>query len=506
MFYNQHLFEEAGLNYPPAHYGDQYKMPDGSMVDWNWDTVALVSKWLTLDNKGKDSTQAGFDASHTVQYGFTFGYEGHPNYWGSYWQAGKLLHGTTPGAYTAVIPAAWKAAWQWVYTGMWGAQPYIPVAAVSSSSDWGSGNPFNTNKVGMMENPSWILCCLGNLISAGGKFQLGAMPSYNGAVGGRMDADTFRIFKGTAHPNEAFQALAYLVTKGVDKLIVGSKTTPPPYGAVPAYTAKQAPFWAAKAAQFPFVTATSWNILKAGLNYPDVPSAESYTPNINEAWTRVQTFGDLLGTKKGLNLATEEATLQTDLTAIFNQNPPNFHSTGSQDGWALESAKGSGVGGSMNATSATFQLGDDGGNRQYRGILSFNTSSIPDNAIIMSATLRIYQSGSAVGSNPFSVLGSLYADIRKGNFGSSTALQVSDFNAAATATKVASFGATPVSGWYSATLNPTGRSDINKTGLTQFRLYFATATNTNCVPDYMKFVSGDASSGKPQLIINYMIP
>ena len=66
----------------------------------------------------------------------------------------------------------------------------------------------------------------------------------------------------------------------------------------------------------------------------------------------------------------------------------------------------------MNATSATFQLGDDGGNRQYRGILSFNTSSIPDNAIIMSATLRIYQSGSAVWSNPFSVLGSLYADIR----------------------------------------------------------------------------------------------
>jgi hypothetical protein len=70
---------------------------------------------------------------------------------------------------------------------------------------------------------------------------------------------------------------------------------------------------------------------------------------------------------------------------------------------------------------------------------------------------------------------------------------------------VAAFGKTPVSGWYSATLISSGRSNINTTGLTQFRLFFNTATNANSVADYRKFVSGDGTN-KPQLIITYTLP
>jgi len=56
-------------------------MPDVRWWPGRGTSVAKVSKLLTLDNKGKNSTQAGFDASHTVQYRFPFGYENHPNYW-----------------------------------------------------------------------------------------------------------------------------------------------------------------------------------------------------------------------------------------------------------------------------------------------------------------------------------------------------------------------------------------------------------------------------------------
>ena len=38
LLYKKGLFDEAGLNEPPHKYGDQYKMPDGTMVDWNYDT------------------------------------------------------------------------------------------------------------------------------------------------------------------------------------------------------------------------------------------------------------------------------------------------------------------------------------------------------------------------------------------------------------------------------------------------------------------------------------
>jgi len=161
----------------------------------------------------------------------------------------------------------------------------------------------------------------------------------------------------------------------------------------------------------------------------------------------------------------------------------------------------------MNLTATTFQLGDDNLNRQYRAILSFNTASLPDTVVIQSAVLKIKQSGSPVGTNPFTVLGIMYADIRKGYFGTSPALELGDFNAAATASKIGSFGATPASGWYSTTLNTTGRTDINKTNLTQLRLYFATPTNNNNLANYMLFFSGNAAAGsQPILTITYSLP
>jgi len=119
--------------------------------------------------------------------------------------------------------------------------------------------------------------------------------------------------------------------------------------------------------------------------------------------------------------------------------------------------------------------------------------------------LKIHSS-STTGTNPFSILGNLNADIKKGFFGTSANLEAADFKAAATANKVAIFGKTPASGWYSASLNSTGLASVNKTSLTQFRLYFDTATNSNNTADNMLFYSGDGASYKPQLVISYNMP
>jgi len=189
----------------------------------------------------------------------------------------------------------------------------------------------------------------------------------------------------------------------------------------------------------------------------------------------------------------------------FNVPAMDVTSIGSQDGYVLEKSHGSGVGFYVNSTDPTFSLGDDVYNRQYRGFLSFDTSSIPDTAVITSAVLKIHSSGAVLGTNPFTILGPLYVDIRDGYFGNSANLQSSDFSAFTDWPKVSSFGTTPVSSWYSATLNSYGRAFINKIGLTQFRLYFNKVTNTNNVADAMKFVSGEGSS-KPQLIITFTVP
>ena len=320
IFYNTGLFTEAGLNPLPVKYGDQYKMADGTMVDWTWENLTKVAKLLTIDAAGKHSGEAGFDATKVVQYGFSFAWEGHPNYWGAFQSNGgaMLVPGGSKGSYAAKIPAGWKTAWQWVYDGIWGAEPYIPNGAVAGGADFDAGNVFASGKVAMIDSPSWYTCCVGDLTKAGGKFDFGTMPmGADGKVAGRVDADTIRIWKGTKHPAEAFTTMTYLIDTGIQKLVVGSPTRAPAYGAVPSQTALRGPWLAAQKANFPFVQ--NWDTLVAGLNYPDVPSAEGYMPNINEAWARIQTFGDLLVNTKGVDVAAQEATLESDLGTIFNK-------------------------------------------------------------------------------------------------------------------------------------------------------------------------------------------
>jgi hypothetical protein len=184
----------------------------------------------------------------------------------------------------------------------------------------------------------------------------------------------------------------------------------------------------------------------------------------------------------------------------------NYTSVAAQDGWLLESNENSNKGGKMNATQAVFQLGDDAADRQYRAILSFNTAALPDNAVITKVQLKIKKQGLA-GSNPFTILGGLKADIRKGKFGTSPGLQVTDFQTAPSKSAVGTFGKTPANGWYSADIASTGWPYIDLTGTTQFRLSFTKDDNDDLGADFMKFYSGNAPvANRPILVITYTLP
>jgi hypothetical protein len=159
----------------------------------------------------------------------------------------------------------------------------------------------------------------------------------------------------------------------------------------------------------------------------------------------------------------------------------------------------------MNSADTTFNLGDNNQRKQYRAVLHFDTSSLPDNAVITKATLKIKKQGQ-VGGNPFTLLGGLLVDMRKPSFGA-LALAPADFQSAAGRTAIATFGITPVSNWYSAVLNISGKNYVNKTGTTQFRLRFQLDDNNNAIADFMKFFSGNAAAGaRPQLIVEYYVP
>lgn len=182
-----------------------------------------------------------------------------------------------------------------------------------------------------------------------------------------------------------------------------------------------------------------------------------------------------------------------------------FISAGAQDGWILESSENSNKGGSMNSTQTVLNLGDGAQDKQYRVILHFDTAPLPNNAVILQATLKIRKQAQ-VGSNPFGLLGQLKADMHKPSFGTA-ALQITDFQAVAGRSNIAVFGAVPVSNWYSAALNNIGKVYVNRTGTTQFRLRFTIDDNNDNAADYIKFFSGNAGvTDRPKLVIEYYVP
>jgi len=111
------------------------------------------------------------------------------------------------------------------------------------------------------------------------------------------------------------------------------------------------------------------------------------------------------------------------------------------------------------------------------------------------------------GTDPFTTHQNILVDVCKGAFGNS-ALQPSDFQAAASQDAIGAILNTPVENWYAVTLDKTALSYINLTGVTQFRLRFQIANNNDQGADTIKFFSGDysPSSNRPILQVEYYVP
>jgi mannan endo-1,4-beta-mannosidase len=176
------------------------------------------------------------------------------------------------------------------------------------------------------------------------------------------------------------------------------------------------------------------------------------------------------------------------------------------DGWILESSETSNKGGSKNNIASTFYLGDNAANKQYRAILSFDTSSLPDNSVVITSVTLMFKYAGISGTNPFTTHGKLLADIREGAFSDDPILQLADFQALAGKNMALSFTNTRLSNWYSRSLIPDDFQFINLTGVTQFRLRFAKGDNNDFGADFLKLYSGNAGvANRPLLIIEYYI-
>jgi hypothetical protein len=224
--------------------------------------------------------------------------------------------------------------------------------------------------------------------------------------------------------------------------------------------------------------------------------------NLKDNDSIIDATGNPLG---GLGLGNGSYTLGEIYTVVKTTTISTFTSTAANDGWILELYENSGTGGSINYTNTTFYLGDNAQNKQFRTILSFNTSALPDNAVIVGATLKIKRM-SATGTDPFVALQNILVDIRSGTFGTS-GLQLTDFQSASSMDTAGIILNTPSNNWFTTSFDQSALPYINKAGLTQFRLRFQFATDRNWQANTIKFYSGDdVSTNRPMLQIEYFVP
>jgi len=298
LYINKDLFDEAGLAYPPAAYGEKYEGKD-------WDIQAMedLAMLLTLDANGNDATSPNFDPNNIVQWGFVQQWtdtRGQATLFG----AGSFVG---PDGKTAVVPDHWRAEMKWYYDGIW-KKHFIPTGQAVGSDLLAAGNPFDSGNVAMAYCHLWYTCCLSNVPN----WDMAVVPSYNGKVTAKLHADTFRILKATKHPDEAFEVLTYLLGEAAPSLLLT-------YGGMPARKSAQPAFFEGLAAKYPFVE--NWDVAVAGLSYPDNPNHESNMPNFAKADDAVKALQSKYENTPDLDMDTEIDAFIANLQAIFNEAP-----------------------------------------------------------------------------------------------------------------------------------------------------------------------------------------
>ena len=296
--YNKDLFDEAGLAYPPHEWGADYE--DGTA--WDVDKLEEVAMLLTVDANGNDATSSDFDADNIVQFGFhNVWSDGIKSDCSALFGAGNVVDADG----NAYFSDAWRECAHWYYEGA--QEKYFnPNSAYELSDLLGNDNTFDSGNVAMVHSYLWYTCCVEDVPN----WDAAAVPSYNGVLTSKVNADTFRILASTEHPEEAMEVVVWMTGEAAPDLLQV-------YGGMPARASQQDAFFEGLDEQFP--QGVDWQVAIDGLEYPDVPNSEANMPNYSKAYDRLLAFHSLIMSETGLDIDAEVDTLVTDLQAIFDE-------------------------------------------------------------------------------------------------------------------------------------------------------------------------------------------
>ncbi|MCC5875161.1 MAG: hypothetical protein JJU11_02975 [Candidatus Sumerlaeia bacterium] len=244
----------------------------------------------------------------------------------------------------------------------------------------------------------------------------------------------------------------------------------------------------------------------------EVPGWKTIIPHFRLEWSGISA-GDQVGIEHIRFTGSLDPEQERPVINTTQPESMMIYSLGDNDGSVLESSQGSETGGAVAAGASTFNFGDDQMNRRYRGFFTFDTSLIPDNAVVTKAQVG-YTRVRIVGTDPWTFGGSLVdgdygtMDMAVPHFGTSISLESSDWQATPDLENVTRYIVPYKNGLtVMDLLTEEAIGILNREGTTQFRLRMEErGTNFNNQPDYIEIGTGAATGNqRPFMYLEYYL-
>jgi len=287
VFYNEDLFDAAGVDYPPHKYEAPYA--DGD--PWTYDKMVEIAKKLTIDSAGNNADSPAFKWEDTVQWGWNGWDWMHPKEW-----AGKF-GGRTTGVSEDYKKAlynseGWVRCWTFAKDVIW--TYHIRATGEQAGAFYDvAGDPMGSGMVGMWECHSWMAWAYPSWTESF-NWNVAATPAVEGfPIVAPMHSDTFVMLKASEHKDAAWEVIKWLFQPEILQRLTDN------YGCIPAHTGLAAGWVDNMKAKYPNV---DFAVFLESANYLDQPNHESWMPEWNRIHDAVDAAWGLISSGENLNV------------------------------------------------------------------------------------------------------------------------------------------------------------------------------------------------------------
>ncbi len=294
LYYNEDLFDTAGVDYPPHQYGDE---------TWTYDAMAELARKLTFDEAGNDATAAGFDWKKTKQWGWDT-WEGLRDM-APRWGGSPLC--TTPDYKKAIVNSPeWLAAAQWMADLVW--KLHVRANSEQATAFSEASDPMGSGRVAMWDSQSWMAYAYQGWTDAF-NWNMAAIPAGPVGVWTDNDADTFVLSKHGTHQDQAWEVAKWFASEEIIPRLTSI------WGCVPARSANLAKWKSEQEAAWPN---KDWQVMLDGLDHSGVPNTECWIPDPEKITDTVNKHWDLINTGENTNVKEVMDQCNTAVQAILD--------------------------------------------------------------------------------------------------------------------------------------------------------------------------------------------